>query len=195
MASEYGSRVTGLDLTEEYCQVATMLSHRTGWSDLTEFRQGSALEMPFADQDFDVAWTEHVQMNIEDKAGFYSEMARVIKPGGKLVFHDIFQGSGVNIHFPVPWAGDPSISFLITPDDVRQLLESLGFRIQHLEDKTAASLEFFTQVVARLQSQGPPPVGLHLLMGDDFLAKFENMRSNMDEGRVSVMQAVAEKTR
>ena len=117
--------------------------------DQTEFRQGSALDMPFPDQSFDVAWTEHVQMNIEDKEGFYSEMVRVIKPGGKLVFHDIFRGSVGELHFPVPWAGDPSISFLVTPQEIQELLASLGFRIQYWEDKTVASLEFFSQVVSR----------------------------------------------
>ncbi len=193
LAAEYGARVTGLDLTEEYCQVANMLSRRTGMGDQTEFRQGSALEIPFPDQSFDVAWTEHVQMNIEDKEGFYSEMGRVIRPGGKLVFHDIFRGSVGELHFPVPWAGDPSISFLATPQEIQQLLASLGFHIQHWEDKTAASLEFFSQVVARIHSQGPPSVGIHLLMGDDYLSKFENIRNNLSESRACVIQAVAEK--
>ena len=97
------------------------------------------------------------------------------------------------LHFPVPWPGDPSISFLVTPQEIQQLLASLGFRIKYWEDKTAESLEFFSQVVARFQSQGPPPIGIHLLMGDDFLSKFENLRNNLSENRASAIQAVAGK--
>ena len=69
----------------------------------------------------------------------------------------------------------------------------MGFRIKYWEDKTAESLEFFSQVVARFQSQGPPPIGIHLLMGDDFLSKFENLRNDLSENRTSAIQAVAGK--
>ncbi len=105
----------------------------------------------------------------------------------------------------VPWASSifrcpglvipplASLSLPVTPQEIQQLLASLGFRIQYWEDKTTASLEFFTQVVARFQSQGPPPIGIHLLMGDDFLSKFENLRNNLSESRASVILAAAEK--
>ncbi len=55
LAHEYGCRVTGLDLTGDYCRVATMLSQRLGMADQTEFRTGSALDMPFEDGTFDLA--------------------------------------------------------------------------------------------------------------------------------------------
>ena len=79
----YNCQITGIDLTEEYCQVATELASRVGLFDRVRYQQGSALAMPFPDNSFDIAYTQHVAMNIADKAGLYREIARVLKPRGR----------------------------------------------------------------------------------------------------------------
>ena len=186
LATTVGCHVVGLDLTEEYCRVAEMLSARVGLADRTVFRQGSALALPFGDRHFDVVWTEHVQMNVADKAGFYSEMARVLKPDGRLAFHDIFAGTNDGVRFPVPWAADASISHLVSVQELQGVLEGAGFARVRWEDKTTASLAFFEQA---LQSPANP-VGLHLLMGEDARTKFDNMADNLQRDRVRVVQAV-----
>lgn len=190
LADAAGCRVVGLDVTEEYCRVAEMLSARVGMSDRTSFRHGSALALPFVDGHFDVVWTEHVQMNIADKVGFYSEMARVLKPGGLFAFHDIFAGARRGLHFPVPWAAEPSINHLIAVEDVEVLLADSGFEPVRWEDKTEASATFFEHALKRMPRAGQPRVGLHLLMGHDAPTKFANMLRNLGENRVRVVQAV-----
>lgn len=192
LAAEYGCHVTGIDLTEEYCGVATLLSERCGLAARTAFRAASALELPYADASFDVAWTEHVQMNVADKARFYGEIRRVLVPGGKLLFHDVFRGSAGEPYFPVPWAGDASISHLEAPEEVARLLQSLGLRRRHWEDVTAKSLAWFRALLERFATRGRPPLGLHLLMGADASHKFENLVRNLDEARIVVVQAVYE---
>jgi SAM-dependent methyltransferase len=146
--------------------------------------------MPFSDRSFDVAWTEHVQMNIEDKAGFYREIGRVLRPGGQLAFHDIFAGVEGALHFPVPWAADRSINHLIGVEEAQKLLADLGFEPVRWEEKSEASIAFFRAAFRRLRTHGRPAVGLHLLMGDDATEKFGNMLRNLEEGRLRVMQAV-----
>ena len=192
LAAEYGCHVTGIDLTEEYCSVATLLSERCGLAARTSFRAASALELPYADASFDVAWTEHVQMNIADKARFYGEIRRVLVAGGKLLFHDVFRGAAGEPHFPVPWAGDASISHLEAPAEVARLLQSLGLRQRHWEDVSAKSLAWFRTLLERFATRRPPPLGLHLLMGADATHKFENLVRNLDEARIVVVQAVYE---
>ncbi len=190
LAAAVGCDVVGLDLTEEYCRVAEMLSARVGLAERTIFRQGSALALPFGDRHFDVVWTEHVQMNVADKAAFYSEIARVLKPGGQLAFHDIFAGANDGVQFPVPWAADASISHLISVTDLQALMSGLGFACMRWEDKTDASVAFFHSVLDRVRTQGWMPLGLHLLMGADAADKFTNLLSNLEEDRVRVVQAV-----
>ncbi|TAK41741.1 MAG: methyltransferase domain-containing protein [Betaproteobacteria bacterium] len=192
LAAEYGCHVTGIDLTEEYCRVATLLSERCGLAARTAFRAASALELPYPDASFDLAWTEHVQMNVADKARFYGEIRRVLVPGGKLLFHDVFRGPAGEPYFPVPWAGDASISHLEAPEEVARLLQSLGLRRRHWEDVTAKSLAWFRALLERFATRGRPPLGLHLLMGADASQKFENLVRNLDEARIVVVQAVYE---
>jgi len=194
LASEFETDVTGLDLTQSYCDAATRLSAQVGLTDRTRFRQGSALALPFEDASFDVVWTEHVQMNIEDKRQFYAEALRVLRPAGQLVFHDIFEGSGGAISFPVPWAADQSMSFLASANSTRELLADLGLTEQTWVDTTETSARWFEMVIARnKEAGGPPPLGLHLLMGESAKTKFANLAAGLREGRLATIQGVLRK--
>lgn len=193
LAATHGCRVSGIDLTGEYVDVARALADLVGLGELLDLRQASALAMPFADGVFDVAWTEHVQMNIADKRAFYGEIARVLRPGGLLLFHDVFAGDAGPVHLPVPWAEDGSISFLATPGETRAILDERGFDIRDWDDRTQATLAWFAAAVQRLDASGPPPLGLHLLMGETAGTKLRNMERNLREGRIVVYQALAQK--
>ena len=182
-AETYDCHVTGIDLTAEYCAVATMLSAATGLSDRTEFHEGSALVMPFHDNQFDAAMTLHVAMNIADKTALYREVARVLKPGAVFGIYDILEGpEGGALEFPVPWASDPSASHLATPEFMRTMLYTAGFTIEYEEDRTPFAVEFFDGL-KKAAADGPPPLGLHLMMGADFKQKIANMAANIRAGR------------
>ena len=193
LASAFNCHVTGLDLTEEYCEVATMLSERVGLAATTGFRCASALEMPFPDESFDLVWTEHAQMNIRDKDKLFSEIARVLKSGGRFAFHDIFGGPGGIPHFPVPWAGDGSMSFLMDPEELRLILQALSLRPLQWMDVTVESQQWFRQAIETARKGERPPLGIHLLMGDDADLKIQNVARNLAEQRIVVVQGVMEK--
>jgi SAM-dependent methyltransferase/sulfur carrier protein ThiS len=193
LAAEHGCAATGVDLTPEYVDAARELAAMVKLDGAVSFRQGSALALPFDAGSFDVVWTEHAQMNIADKRTFYAEIARVLRPGGRLVFHDIFQGPTGPPHFPVPWADDASISHLQTPDEARARLADVGLTVHDWVDETEPSLAWFAATVERLRTGGPSPLGLHLLMGPTARDKFANMRRNLEERRIVVFQATAEK--
>jgi ubiquinone/menaquinone biosynthesis C-methylase UbiE len=182
LAHQYGCKVTGVDLTNEYIEVGQRLTEFVGLDDRVDLHQGSALELPFEDGRFDVVWTEHVQMNIADKVRFYSEIGRILKPGGQLLFHDIFLGNGDTPYYPVPWAEDESISILIPETEARSHIERSGLRIDQWNQKTKESIEFFEKVLAN----GPPPLGIHLLMGETARTKILNYQRSLIENRVTV---------
>jgi len=190
LAGEVGCAVTVLDLTEEYCRAGEQLTARVGLADRVAFRHGDATALPFADGAFDAAWTQHSSMNIADKAALYREAYRVVRPGGRLALHEIMAGPAQPVHFPVPWARDPAISFLRPPEEVRALLAATGFRELAWADVTEASLGFFRERLAALERGALPPVGLHLLLGDDFGPMWANQARNLEEGRIVVVQGV-----
>ena len=134
LAHRYGCAVTVVDLTAEYCAVGETLTAWTNLEDKVSFVCGNALAMPFPDGSFDVVWTQHASMNIADKAGLYREMARVVRVGGRLAFFDVLAGPNQPIHFPVPWASDPSFNFLLTPDETRALDRPVGLPRDHMDD-------------------------------------------------------------
>jgi len=191
LAAARGCEVTGLDLTQEFCDVATMLAERTGLTDRVSYRQGDALDMPFEDASFDVAWTQHAAMNIADKPRLYAEMRRVLKPGGCLAIYDILAGPAGPIHFPVPWAHEPSISFLATPDELRALLTGAGFQVKSWRDTTAAAADWFARVRAQAEDGSPPLNNLALLFGDLAPTLAGNMARNVGEQRILTIQIVA----
>jgi len=193
LAEQYKCHVVGVDPTEEYISVGKKLTELVGLSDRVELRQGSALEIPYEDGRFDIVWTEHVQMNIADKNRFYSEIARVLKPGGRLLFHDIFRGLGDPPFYPAPWAEDDSISALATETEARAMIEQAGLKIDQWIEKVQESIESFKRVSAQIALDGTPPIGVHLLMGDNAKDKLQNYVRNLIEDRVSVALGMAHK--
>lgn len=191
LAHEHGCRVSGVDLTAEYVAVARALAELVGLGDAVAFHHGSALDTPFADASFDLAWTEHAQMNVADKRGFYAEVARVLVPGGRLALHDIFQGPAGAPRFPVPWAEDAGLSALVPPEEARALLGELGLGVRVWEDVTARSLAWLAAAAERAAASGPSPLGIHLLLGPNAPVKLENLARNLREGRIVALRAVA----
>jgi ubiquinone/menaquinone biosynthesis C-methylase UbiE len=184
LAHRYGCRVTVLDLTDEYCAVGQTLTAWTKLEDKVSFVCANALAMPFPDGSFDVAWTQHASMNIADKAGLYREMARVVRVGGRLAFFDVLAGPNQPIHFPVPWASDPSFNFLLTPDETRALIARSGFR-----EVTWLTGEDLDAELDRPEPHGDepsssPPLNPGLLNGPNGPQMGANVGRNGDEGRI-----------
>lgn len=191
LAREPGCRVTVLDLTEEYCRVGADLTRRTGLADQVRFQHGNALALPFPAAAFDVVWTQHSSMNVDDKERLYGEIRRVLRLDGRLALHEVMAGPGGAPRFPVPWAREPALSFLRPPAAIRDLLAGLGFRERAWVDVSAPALAWFRERVAAAQAAtAPPPLGLHLLLGADAGRMFANMLRNLEEGRIAMIQAV-----
>jgi SAM-dependent methyltransferase len=79
LASALGCRVDCLELSPDFCAGAVLLNRLTGLDERIEVHEGSALELPFPDDSFDVVWMQNVGMNIADKHKLYGEIYRVLK--------------------------------------------------------------------------------------------------------------------
>lgn len=190
LASRFDAEVVGVDLVPDYVGLARTFSEWTDLDRRTSFREGSAVDLPVSDGAFDVAWLEHVQMNVSDKSTLARELIRTLRPGGRLVLYEIFGTNRGDPHFPVPWADDASASFLVSAESFRDAVTSAGATVEAWEDVSEPSLEWFRGVLERVQREGPPPLGIHLLMGDSAPTKLKNVKRNLEEGRIRVIQGV-----
>jgi MPBQ/MSBQ methyltransferase len=191
LAAEFGCHVVGIDLSAEFCEVATMLADRVGLAHLVEYRQGDIAALPLGDGEFDVVWTQHAAMNVPEKAAMYAEFRRVIRPGGTLALYDVIAGPAGPAIFPEPWARDPAYSFLTSPEELRGCLDGAGFAVESWRDRSADGLAVFTALLERIAEQGPPPLGLHVLLGPDFFEMAANYQRSLAEDRVRVVELVA----
>jgi MPBQ/MSBQ methyltransferase len=197
LAAEKGCRVTVLDLTVEYCRVGAILTESCGLSDRVSFQQGSALQIPFPDADFDAVLTQHSSMNVEEKAQLYAEIFRVLRPQGRFALYEVMAGPVQPVYFPVPWATQESLSFLLPAEEVRALLTRTGFKEVAWVDTSDLALAAYREVATKLNAPGAvlPPLGLHLLIGPAIGEMFRNLVCNAEERRLAVIQAVFERRR
>jgi SAM-dependent methyltransferase len=192
LATQTGCHVTVVDLSQSFCDAGTLLTERTGLSDQVRFIHGDATAMPVPDGEFDVVWTQHSSMNIPDKAKLYAEFHRVLRPGGKLAIHEVMAGPNGPVHFPVPWARRPEISFVRPTAEIRSLITQTGFREIAWVDLTGEALEGWRKRLANPPAQ-IPTLGLHVLLGSDWPEMTRQLLRNLEEQRTEVVQAVFER--
>ncbi|MCF6196881.1 MAG: class I SAM-dependent methyltransferase, partial [Emcibacter sp.] len=194
MAVETGCKVTGIDLTPEYVEVARTLTDLTRLDDLVRFEIASALSMPFADGALDGGYMIHVGMNIADKAALFREIYRVLRPGSHFGVYDVMCLNDGDLSYPVPWANDDSTSSLASPAEYRQLMADAGFVVMAENNRHDFALSFFQDTIAKTKvAGGPPTLGLHVLIGATTAAKMKNMIENISAGYITPMEIIAQK--
>jgi len=191
LAQTFGCRVIGVDLTPDFVEIANLLNERLGLTDHVEFRVGDICDLDLPDSSVGHAWTQHAAMNIADRDRLYTEIRRVLRPGGRFAIFDVIDGGGGgDLLLPVPWATKPEHSHLVTRDEQRALLERAGFRIDVWDDPTAEMVEVLRAMLAGTPPGASPPV-LHAgLFIDDLPTKGERYFANMETGRTALVLAV-----
>jgi SAM-dependent methyltransferase len=191
LSHETGCCVTGIDLSDEYIDAAERLTQLLSMQARVKFHAASALALPFDDNTFDGVWSIQMGMNVEDKLSWLKEVYRVLRPGGRAILYEVCGNKNTPVHFPVPWAQDSSMSFLVPPEAFRDVISSAGFDIDVWNDKTDLAQKAFSQMTEPRGEPDLPELGVHMLVGNDILTKAYNLHRNLDEERVSLIETVA----
>jgi SAM-dependent methyltransferase len=164
-AQRFQCKVSGVDITTPFVEAADQLTHLLGMDDRVTIEHGDGHQLPYDDGVFDGAYTQHVTMNVADRAQFFAEASRVLKPGAFIALTEHGLGLIGNPHYPLPWSEDGSGAYLVSPSETRAFLEAAGFEHIVVEDTGAKYLAAYKQAMERA-AQGPvPPLGAHILMG------------------------------
>lgn len=182
LAHALGCRVDCIDLSPDFCAGAALLNRLTGLEDRIGIHRGSALDLPFPDDSFDAAWMQNVGMNIADKRRLYSEIRRVLRPGGRLAFQELAAGNAGTTYFPLPWATDPADSYLAPVEEMRSVLAATGFALEVFEDMSEAHL-------ASAAAAAPNALTLGVFV-ENLGLKAANARRSLEEGQVRLVRGV-----
>jgi SAM-dependent methyltransferase len=191
-ADRFGCRVTGVDLTEEFVRTARALSRRVGLGDRVRFEQANALALPFEPGSFDAAYMMHVGMNVEDKPALFREIRRVLAREGSFGIYDVVLTGRGAIRFPLPCATGPETCFVTDTGTYRRALAEAGFEIRRERDRLEVARAFFRRELGRLeQSAGaPPPLGIHLLLGDEAPRILANVVELFERGTLAPIELI-----
>ncbi|MDX2104431.1 MAG: class I SAM-dependent methyltransferase [Alphaproteobacteria bacterium] len=187
VADRFGVCVVGCDLSQPFVAVGQEITRRCGLEDQVRLMVASATALPVNSATMDAVMVQHVTMNIHDRSTLYAELARVLRPGGVLVCHDIVQKRGPPI-YPVPWARVPEQSHLLTTAQTLSALAASGFQVDHARDETAVSLAWFAATAGAPPSDGPT---LATAMGRDFPTLVANHRRSLESGATAVLSVIA----
>ena len=195
-ARRFGCRVSGIDLTAEFCDLARHLTSLLGLTERVAIDEGDALALPYEDEAFDGAYSMNVSMNIADKGALYRGIHRVLKPGAWLALTEVVQGPGGEQDYPAPWARTAAASFLATEAETRANLAASGFEIENLRETTEPALAHAARSRKVVESGGKP---LHratsLILGPLASAAMSNSARGLEERSTVPIEIVCRKVR
>ncbi|MHA1566232.1 MAG: SAM-dependent methyltransferase [Alphaproteobacteria bacterium] len=188
LANTVGCRVTGIDLSADFCTAGRTLNAWTQLSDKVTLVQGDATDLAGLGTDlYDAAWTLHVGMNIADKGAAYDNVFAALKPGGRFLVYDVLGIEGQDVLYPAPWARDQSGSYLSTKDAMVGYLSGAGFAVESVEDRTPFGRTFLEKGLKQSGAMSSPrPLGLHLVLGTAAKEILPLVKRNLDEGRLAI---------
>jgi SAM-dependent methyltransferase len=187
LADSAGCRVDCIDLSSDYCTGAELLNRLTGLGGRIEVHNGSALDLPFLHDSFDVVWMQNVGMNIADKRKLYAEVYRVLKPGGRFAFQEMTAGETATSYYPLPWATDPADNFLVSADEMHALLRESGFDADYFEDVSDTQLSSPANGAPEVTRQAPLSLSVYV---DDLAQKGENAQRSLRERQIRFFRGV-----
>lgn len=142
IATKTGCSVVGIDMHEDAVSTANSLAAHDGLSDRAEFRVANAAEpLPFPDAFFDAITCIDAINHLPDRPRVLSDWARLLKPGGRLLFTDPITVTGPLTNHEIAVRGSIGFFLFVPLDYDRTVIAQCGLRLLVCEDVTANMAE------------------------------------------------------
>lgn len=193
LAKRFGCKVDGLDITGPFVEAGNQLSQLVGMQDDVNIVHGDGQHLPYKEETFDGGYAQHVTMNVPDRALFFGEAYRVLKPGAFFALTEHGLGQTGDPHHPVPWSEDGNGAYLIRPADTVAVLEKSGFEDIEVTDTGEKYLQGYLKAIELAERGETPAFGVHILLGKLAPEIVSNAARNIAEQRTHPVQIICRK--
>ena len=191
-AKEFKCHITGIDITPNFIEIGNEFNKLTSMSSMVKLYVGNGEKLEFKDEIFDGAYSQHVTMNISDRINFFSEAYRVLKKGSFFALTEHGLGPMSDPIFPLPWADNQDMSFLLPLENTISILKEIGFqniKIIETGDKYIAGYE---KLIQKQPKTKKPTLGIHVVGGSSMHERSINSMQSIKEGRTLPFEIICE---
>lgn len=136
LARRFGCHCVALNLSEVENERDREMNREQGLDHLIDVIDGDFTSLPYDDNSFDVIWSQDAFLHSGDRETVLAEAARVLKPGGRLIFTDPMQSDDAPVDQLQPIYDRIHLDSLGSPGFYRQTLQQLGLEETTFEDHT-----------------------------------------------------------
>jgi len=153
LAREHGCHATALNLSEVENERNRELNRAQGLADRIDVVDGNFENLPLDDASFDVVWSQDAFLHSGRRAEALAEAARVLKPGGQLVFTDPMQSDDCPEGSLQPILDRLHLSSLASPGFYRSVAEDVGLTEVAFDDLTHQLVNHYSRVLATTEAK------------------------------------------
>jgi len=147
LAKTFGCRVVGLNLSETENNRHREMNREQGLDHLIEVVDGNFENVPYEDNSFDVAWSQDAFLHSPDRKKVLGEAARVIKPGGELIFTDPMQTEDAYAEYLDPILKRIHLTSMATPTFYIQAAQEAGLKLKSFENLQVQLANHYAKVL------------------------------------------------
>ena len=183
-----GAVVTGVDVTKEFVVLARELNLACAMAGSITMLLAPAQATTLPPGSFDAATMLHVGMNVADKPAVFTEVHRLLRPGGVFGVYDLM---GTNaLEYPVPWADAASSSYVESADAYVTNLRAAGFIVTENTDCSTAVLKAMGEAAAA-RRLSPTSLAGQVLLGDDPADRMGHVAAAVKSGELAPRLLIA----
>lgn len=151
LATNFGCRVTGVNISEKELELARERSTAADLDHLLSFEYGDFHRLDYADESYDIVWSQEAFLHAADKTGVLSECRRVLRERGSLIFTDILVRRDTPEKDRVQIYDRVKSPEMWDFDDYANSLSELGFSVPRTEDWSGYVARSYAWVRDRLR--------------------------------------------
>ena len=192
-AKHFQCKVTGVDITPSFIEIGNDFNKRTNMDHKVTLKVSDGDTLPFNNDEFDGAISQHVTMNVKNRELFFSEIYRVIKINSFFAFSEHGLGPKGNPTFPLPWADNEDMNFLKTADSTIEILKKIGFKNIALVETGEKYMQGYQKILKRNKKTKVPIMGMHVIGGPTMFERQKNSLLAIKEKRTFPFEIICYK--